>query len=122
MAVLSYDLLHGYLTDQQLAASGICLEGDPCVATLAAAEGRITFITGFLITGEGAKANTITIDGLHGGPLTFLYSAPNALIVVLPVPTPASGPNVAISMSYPPTDVKSRSVVLFGFSAASAPI
>src|SRR5690242_2620775 len=69
-------------------------------ATLAAAAGLTTYITGFMITGSGATAALVitgTITGLVTGTIHFTVAVPagvtaglTPLIVPLPSPVPAS--------------------------------
>jgi len=79
------------------------------VATLAAAAGKTTCITGFDITGTGATVGLpviVTVAGLLGGSITFTYAAmAGALIfnaplqVRFPAPIPASAVNTAITVT-----------------------
>lgn len=80
-------------------------------ATLAAAAGKTTYITGFEITSGGATAASLvsaTVAGLLGGTATYTYgcvagaTAPNApLIVSFVPPMPASAVNTAIVVTLP---------------------
>ncbi len=80
-------------------------------ATLAAAAGKTTYITGFEVTGSGATAGApalVTVAGVAGGTMTYvlpvvtgvtLANAP--LIVAFPNPIPASALNTAIAVAVP---------------------
>lgn len=80
-------------------------------ATLAAAAGKTTYITGFDITGAGATAASvisITITGMLGGTLTYTLAIPagvttavQSLVVQFLYPMPASGANTAIVVNMP---------------------
>lgn len=81
-------------------------------AVLAGAQGKTTYLSGFMITGLGAtSASTIvvTITGLVGGGTpAFQLSIPaGATILIAPlefkpnVPLPASGQNQAITVNVP---------------------
>lgn len=81
------------------------------IATLAAVAGRVNNIVGFDVTGSGATAGlpvVVTVAGLLGGSLTFTYCAAvgallsnSPLAVRFPMPIPASGANVAITVTCP---------------------
>lgn len=81
------------------------------VATLAAAAGKTTYISGFEITGGGATAAslvTATVVGLLGGTASYTIgvvagaTAPNSpLVVEFNPPIPASAPNTAIVVTVP---------------------
>jgi hypothetical protein len=98
-------------------AGAIPVDGDSgvtgnaaAVATLPAAAGKTTWITGFEITSAGATAAavvTVTVAGLTV-PMHYVYvTAAGAaignqpLIVEFPKPVPASGPNTAITVTLP---------------------
>lgn len=76
------------------------------VATLAAAAGKTTYITGLLISGSGATAAgsaLVTVSGLLGGSMTFVVGVPvGAGVPIAPInlkfepPLPASAVNTAI--------------------------
>ena len=80
-------------------------------ATLPAAQGLITFISGFEITAGGATAGscvTATVTGLAGGSLSYAYCAPTGataaaapLVVPFRPPLPASSVNTAIAVTLP---------------------
>lgn len=80
-------------------------------ATLAAAAGKTTHITGFEVTGAGATAAsvvTVTVSGLLGGTQSYKVAVPagaNAgvtpLVVSIPGGFPASAPNTAIVVDVP---------------------
>jgi hypothetical protein len=80
------------------------------VATLAAAAGKTTYITGLSITGSGATAGlavVVTVTGL-ATPFSFIYcAAVGALVantplnIVFPTPIPASAVNTAIVVTCP---------------------
>src|SRR5690242_11450606 len=80
-------------------------------ATLAAAAGVTTYISGFLITASGATAASVvtgTITGVITGTLHFTYvavagatTACQPLSVEFPYPIPASAVNTAIVVTLP---------------------
>jgi len=80
-------------------------------ATLAAAAGKTTYITGFQITSAGATAAAVvnyTITGLAGGTLTGTYvcnagvtSANFPISVPFVPPVPAAAQNTAIVVTLP---------------------
>lgn len=75
-------------------------------ATLAAAAGKWTYITGFEVTGAGATAPSVvavTVTGLLGGTRNYYISIPagaavgvQPLVVFFDPPLPASAVNTAI--------------------------
>jgi hypothetical protein len=81
------------------------------VATLAAAAGKTTYITGFAVTGTGATAAaavSVTVAGVVTGTMTYTYAAVagvavenTPLIVSFPEPIPASALNTAIVVTCP---------------------
>ena len=81
------------------------------VATLAAATGKTTYISGFSITGLGATAAGVslaTLAGVLGGTMTFVIPVPvGATIGITPLnvnfnpPLPASAVNTAIVLTVP---------------------
>lgn len=81
------------------------------IATLAAAVGKTTYITGFVITSAGATGAAVvnpTLVGVIGGTMTFVYTtiagvtlANATLIVSFDVPVPASAVNTAIVLTLP---------------------
>lgn len=81
------------------------------VATLAAAAGLTTYISGFTVTGLGATAAgvvALTVAGLQGGTLTYNVPVPagatvglTPLSVVFNPPLPASAVNTAIVVTLP---------------------
>jgi hypothetical protein len=80
-------------------------------ATLAAAVGKTTYITGFEITGGGATAAALvlaTVTGLSGGTATYIVGAVagvtlqnQPLVVKFQIPIPASATNTAIVVTLP---------------------
>jgi hypothetical protein len=80
-------------------------------ATLPAVAGKTNYVTGVTVTGAGATAGlpvTVTLTGVVGGPLNFTYSASvgallanQPLVVPFTPPLPATGPNVAVTVSCP---------------------
>lgn len=80
-------------------------------ATLAAAAGVTTWLTGFIVTASGATAAAVvtgTITGVKGGTLHFTFTAPagvsaaaTPLIVELDRPLQASAKNQAIAVVLP---------------------
>lgn len=81
------------------------------VATLAAAAGKTTYITGFEATAAGATLGLpviVTVAGLLGGTLSYTFAfvagallASTPLIVPYPQPLPASAANTAIVVTLP---------------------
>ena len=92
------------------AASGNVAAG-VATATLAASGSKLTYITGFEITSDGATVGVCvnpTVTGVVTGTLTFTYCAPagallaaNPLIVEFPQPIPSSAVNTAVAVSLP---------------------
>lgn len=80
-------------------------------ATLAAVSAKTNYITGFQITGSGATAAltvNATVTGLKGGTQTYTFVFPvgdtvpaTPLVVYFPTPMPATGANVAITVTLP---------------------
>lgn len=93
-----------------LGASGNVAAGI-ATATLAAAAGKTTYITGFTVTGAGATAGLpvlVTVTGTLGGTHTYVYvAAVGALVANTPLnvrftsPIPASAVNTAITVTVP---------------------
>ena len=81
------------------------------VATLAAAAGKTTYITGFQVTAAGATAGlavNVTVAGVVTGTLTYTFVFPagaavgaQPLVVEFPEPVPASAVNTAIVVTLP---------------------
>lgn len=81
------------------------------VATLAAAAGKTTYISGFTITGAGATAAgvvTAALTGLLGGTASFTITAPaGATVGIAPLsvtfnpPLPGSAVNTALVLTLP---------------------
>ncbi len=81
------------------------------VATLPAAAGKTTYLTGFEVTGWGATAPStiaVTVTGVLGGTKTYALAIPAGTqqsIVPLEIefsrPLPASAPNTAIAVNVP---------------------
>jgi hypothetical protein len=81
------------------------------VATLAAAAGKTTYITGFEATSSGATIGAVVllaISGLLGGTVSYVFAAPagvlleaTPLIVPFSQPLPASAANTAIVVTLP---------------------
>jgi len=96
-------------------------------ATLAAAVGATTYLSGFELTGAGATAGlpvTVTVTGVLGGTLSYTYCAAvgallpnNSLIVEFNPPLPASATNTAIVCSCPSLGVgnTNNTMVAHGF-------
>lgn len=92
------------------AASGNVANG-VASATLPAASGKTTYLTGFEITGGGATVALLvspTVAGLLGGTATYsLATVAGALLANVPImttfnpPIPANGLNTAIVLSVP---------------------
>lgn len=80
-------------------------------ATLAAATGKTTYITGFQISAGGATSAVCvspTVTGVITGTMTFTFCAPagvttaaTPLIVTFPQPVPASATNTTIVVTLP---------------------
>ena len=78
-------------------------------ATLPAAVGKTTYITGFAVTGGGATAGQlagVTVTGVPGGPLNYTVASPTGitnplqpLIINFSPPLPATALNTAIAVS-----------------------
>ena len=95
----------------QLAVASGNVAASVATATLPAATGRLTYITGFEVTGAGATAGavvTVTVTNTVGGTLTYNYTASTGaavanqpLIVNFPEPIPANAYNTAIVVSCP---------------------
>lgn len=102
----------GYTSAQTpiTAASGNVAAG-VATATLAAAGGKLTYITGFEITSDGATVGVCvnpTVVGVVTGTMTYTYCAPagallaaTPLIVEFPQPIPSSAVNTAVAVSLP---------------------
>lgn len=81
------------------------------VATLPAAAGKTTYITGFQLTAGGATVGSVvnaTVTGLNGGTLTYTFGFPVGAVVAgqpvnvtFPNPIPASAVNTAIVVTLP---------------------
>ena len=81
------------------------------VATLAAASGKTTYLTGFQVTFAGATAASVvnvTVAGTTGGSLTYVVAVPAGvtaagvpLVVNLSHPVPGSAVNTAITVTLP---------------------
>ena len=110
-----------------LTASSGNVAAATAVATLAAAAGKTTYITGFAITGSGATAGlpvSVTVTGIITGTLTYTYAATagaavanTPLIVNFPVPIPGNAINTAIVVSCPTLGAgnTNNSAVAYGF-------
>ena len=80
-------------------------------ATLPAAAGKTTYITGFQLTAAGATAAAVvsaTVTGTISGTLTYTFvfpagatAAAQPLVVEFPEPVPSSAVNTAIVVSLP---------------------
>jgi hypothetical protein len=96
-------------------------------ATLAAVAGKITYITGFTVSGGGATLASIiavTVTGTITGTLTYYLGVPagvlvgaSDLTVQFSTPVPASAPNTAIVVNVPSFGAGStaQSAVATGF-------
>lgn len=81
------------------------------VATLAAAAGQTTYISGFEATASGATAGlpvSLTVVGVAGGTMTYTFTAPaGVLVAAAPLqvqfrpPIPGSAVNTAIVVTLP---------------------
>jgi hypothetical protein len=97
------------------------------VATLPAAPGLTTFISGFEITASGATAASCvsaTVAGVVSGALAYVFCAPAgitaqapALVVNFNPPIPAASVNTAISVTLPSLGAgnANAAVVMHGF-------
>lgn len=111
----------------QISGASGSVAASVAAATLAAATGKTNYLTGFTVTAGGATAGvnvSLTITGLKGGTLTYVYTAPTGATVAGPVlnvqlntPIPASAANVAIVVSLPSlgTGNLAAAVVATGF-------
>lgn len=91
-----------------LATSGNVAAG-VAAASIPAVAGRLSYITGFSITGTGATAGqavVVTVTGLSGGTITFTLASATGVAVgntpfnyEFPHPVPASAINTAITVS-----------------------
>jgi hypothetical protein len=100
----------GYPNTMITASSGNVANAS-AVATLAAAAGKTTYISGFEITSGGATAASLvaaTVAGLTGGTATYTYGcvagatvANSPLQVTFYPPLPASAVNTAIVVTLP---------------------
>lgn len=80
-------------------------------ATIAAAAGETSYLTGFQITASGATAAgvvTVTVVGVLGGTMSFTFAVPagvavgaTSLSVSFPDPVPSSAVNTAIVVTLP---------------------
>jgi len=96
-------------------------------ATIPAIPGKITYLSGLMITGAGATAGAVvnpTITGLSGGTVTLTYtSATGAAVGNAPLfldfdpDLPASAPNTAIVVSCPAlgTGNTNNTVIAWGY-------
>lgn len=100
----------------------------PAQATLPAAAGKRTWITGFVITSDGATAG-LAVDVTVTGPantLHFAYTFPagaavqsQPLVVNFPAPIPSAAVNTAIVVTLPASGAggTNAAVNAFGFQA-----
>lgn len=102
----------GYTSAQTpITASSGNVANASAIATLAAAAGKNTYITGFQITSDGATTALCvnpTVVGAIGGTMTYTYCAPagvllsaTPLIVPFPQPVISSAVNTAIVVTLP---------------------
>lgn len=94
-----------------ITASSANVANASAVATLAAAAGKFTYITGFQLTASGATAGlavTATVAGLVTGTLNFTFVFPAGaavaalpLLVSFPEPIPSSAVNTAVVVTLP---------------------
>ena len=95
-------------TDLTASATGVA---SAATATLAAAAGKFTYITGFEVTGGGATVGSlisVTVTGVVTGTLTYVFAVPTGatggatpLIVEFSRPIPSSAVNTAIAVVVP---------------------
>lgn len=107
-------------------SSGTVANGST-VATLAAAVGKTTYVTGFIISGTGATiglAVAPTLVGVISGTMTFAYAAiagallmSTPMVVTFPKPIPASAVNMAITLTVPALGLgnTNSTAVIFGY-------
>ena len=115
-------------TPQVGAASGAAQSN---AASLAATAGKTQYIEGFDITGGGATAASViegSLAGVVGGPLKYEIpilagvtgpmNAQGGVFVRFPEPLPATGQNVAITLTVPSFGAgnTNASVVVYGFT------
>jgi hypothetical protein len=98
------------------------------VATIAAPANGRNYVTGFIVTATGATAASIvliTLTGLAGGTMTFVYAVPAGVLVgaqpyVVPFSSalPASADGTAVTLTLPAlgTGNTNAAVVLTGYS------
>jgi hypothetical protein len=96
---------------QQVGASSGNVANATATATVPAAVGRTTYLTGFEVTGSGSTAGgpvSVTVTGLLFGTATYTYTAAigalvgnTPLIVEFHNPIPASATNTTIVVSCP---------------------
>lgn len=94
-----------------LSASSGNVANASAVATLAAAAGKFTYLTGFQVTGGGATAASlidVTVTGCAGGTLTFTFAVPagatagaTPMNLQFPKPLKSSAANTAIVVTAP---------------------
>lgn len=95
----------------QITATSGSVAAGVAAATLAAATAKSTYITGLSVTAAGATAAaavSLTITGVVGGPLTYVFTAPAGVGVPAPSlnlnftpPLKSSAVNTAIVVSLP---------------------
>lgn len=108
--ILNYFSDYPYLTTPETASSGNVANAN-AVATLAAAVGKTTYISGCAITSTGATIGAVvnvTIVGVITGTMTLNYAAPagvsamgTPLILNFNPPIPASATNTTIVVTLP---------------------
>jgi hypothetical protein len=119
LVALKVDADGALTTSQSPASSGVTavadssgnVANDDAVATLPAASGKTTAISGFALTAAGATAAavvTATVSGVVGGPLSYTFVAPagatlqaTPLVVTFDPPLPATAENTAIVVTLP---------------------
>ena len=79
-------------------------------ATLGAASGKMTYITGFAVTGAGATAASVILVTVTGTTATLNYymvipagavASGASLSITFPIPVPASAVNTAVVVNVP---------------------
>jgi hypothetical protein len=102
------DILGGATTDLQASSGSVAAA--VATATLPAAAGKTTYLTGFTFTGSGATAASVVLLTVTGPAttLTFVVAVPaGATLGCTPITVrfdravPASAPNTAIVVSVP---------------------
>jgi len=118
----------GQVVGTPVTASATAAAGAANSATLPAAAGLTTYLTGFTILTNiggvaGSVSGVVTITGLLGGTWSIQFTNPGTtgnyggeLEITLLYPIPASAPNTAIVVSLPAiTNAGASSIAVTGF-------